>query len=76
MTTLVSQRWNQSLNAIHNPMPADSLIPMFEGMVDASAVPHPSSSSGRGGTGASSAQPAPKPAVSIPTPAKSLAHKA
>lgn len=28
------QRWEQSLSDIHNPVPADSLIPMFEGMVD------------------------------------------
>jgi len=31
---LQSQRWEQSLSNIHNPVPADSLIPMFEGMVD------------------------------------------
>jgi hypothetical protein len=29
-----SKRWEQSLSDIHNPLPADSLIPMFEGMVD------------------------------------------
>ena len=28
------QRWEQSLAEIHHPLPADSLIPMFEGMVD------------------------------------------
>jgi hypothetical protein len=28
------QRWEQSLSDIHNPLPPDSLIPMFEGMVD------------------------------------------
>jgi hypothetical protein len=28
------QRWEQSLNDLHNPVPADSLIPMFESMVD------------------------------------------
>jgi len=28
------QRWEQSLADIHHPLPADSLIPMFEGMVD------------------------------------------
>jgi len=33
-STLQSQRWEQSLNDIHHPLPADSLIPMFEGMVD------------------------------------------
>jgi hypothetical protein len=31
---LQPQRWEQSLNDIHNPVPADSLIPMFESMVD------------------------------------------
>jgi hypothetical protein len=31
---LRTQRWEQSLSDIHNPLPADSLIPMFEGMVD------------------------------------------
>jgi hypothetical protein len=28
------QRWEQSLADIHHPLPVDSLIPMFEGMVD------------------------------------------
>jgi hypothetical protein len=28
------QRWEQSLSDIHHPVPVDSLIPMFEGMVD------------------------------------------
>ena len=28
------QRWEQTLTDIHHPLPADSLIPMFEGMVD------------------------------------------
>jgi|SRR3954447_10529223 hypothetical protein len=31
---LQSQRWEQSLSDLHHPVPADSLIPMFEGMVD------------------------------------------
>jgi hypothetical protein len=31
---LMSQRWDQSLNDIHGPVSSDSLIPMFEGMVD------------------------------------------
>lgn len=31
---LQPQRWEQSLSDIHSPVPADSLIPMFEGMVD------------------------------------------
>jgi hypothetical protein len=33
-TLLQPQRWEQSLSDIHNPLPEDSLIPMFEGMVD------------------------------------------
>jgi hypothetical protein len=28
------QRWEQSLNDIQHPVAPDSLIPMFEGMVD------------------------------------------
>ena len=31
---LQPQRWEQSLSDIHHPLPPDSLIPMFEGMVD------------------------------------------
>jgi len=31
---LQTQRWEQSLSDIHHPLPVDSLIPMFEGMVD------------------------------------------
>ncbi len=31
---LQTQRWEQSLSDIHNPVSANSLIPMFEGMVD------------------------------------------
>lgn len=31
---LMSQRWDQSLNDIQHPVAGDSLIPMFEGMVD------------------------------------------
>ena len=33
-TLLQPQRWEQSLTDIHHPFPPDSLIPMFEGMVD------------------------------------------
>lgn len=33
-TRLQTQRWEQSLSDIHHPVPANSLIPMFEGMVD------------------------------------------
>jgi len=32
--TLMPQRWDQSLTDIQHPMAPDSLIPMFEGMVD------------------------------------------
>jgi hypothetical protein len=31
---LQTQRWEQSLSDLHSPVPEDSLIPMFEGMVD------------------------------------------
>ncbi len=31
---LQPQRWEQSLTDIHHPLPAESLIPMFESMVD------------------------------------------
>ena len=31
---LQTQRWEQSISDIQHPLPADSLIPMFEGMVD------------------------------------------
>lgn len=31
---LQPQRWEQSISDLHHPLPADSLIPMFEGMVD------------------------------------------
>lgn len=31
---LMSQRWDQTLTDLQHPVPADSLIPMFEGMVD------------------------------------------
>jgi len=34
VSLLQPQRWEQSLSDIHHPLPADSLIPMFEGMVD------------------------------------------
>lgn len=34
LSLLQPQRWEQSLTDIHHPVPADSLIPMFEGMVD------------------------------------------
>jgi hypothetical protein len=33
-TLLRPQRWEQSLADIQHPLPSDSLIPMFEGMVD------------------------------------------
>ena len=31
---LMTQRWEQSLREIQHPVSPDSLIPMFEGMVD------------------------------------------
>jgi hypothetical protein len=34
VTLLKSQRWEQSLSDLHTPAKPDSLIPMFEGMVD------------------------------------------
>ena len=34
MSLLRPQRWEQGLSDIQHPLPADSLIPMFEGMVD------------------------------------------
>ena len=34
LSLLRPQRWEQSLADIQRPLPADSLIPMFEGMVD------------------------------------------
>jgi hypothetical protein len=45
------QRWEQSLSDIQNPLPPDSLIPMFEGMVDRAlsrtqAAPSPSTENG------------------------------
>jgi hypothetical protein len=33
-TLLRTQRWEQSLSDLHHPVAGDSLIPMFEGMVD------------------------------------------
>jgi len=40
------QRWEQSLTDIHHPLPSDSLIPMFEGMVDRALSRTQGSSSG------------------------------
>ena len=34
LSLLQPQRWEQSLSDIHHPLPSDSLIPMFEDMVD------------------------------------------
>jgi hypothetical protein len=34
LSLLQPQRWEQGLSDIHHPLPADSLIPMFEEMVD------------------------------------------
>ena len=50
---LQPQRWEQSLTDIHHPLPSDSLIPMFEGMVDrALSRTHPQPASLPGGGGA------------------------
>jgi hypothetical protein len=47
-TLLRPQRWEQSLSDAHHPLPADSLIPMFEGMVDrALSRTQPEASTGR-----------------------------
>jgi len=59
---LRTKRWEQSLSDIHHPLPADSLIPMFEGMVDRALsrtqdTPPPlaeKAAAGADGTGASS----------------------
>ena len=57
---LQPQRWEQSISDIHHPLPADSLIPMFEGMVDRALSRTPSyaaplaegaAASASGGTG-------------------------
>ena len=54
LSLLQPQRWEQSLTDIHHPLPADSLIPMFEGMVDRALsrtqvdVPHANESVGAG----------------------------
>jgi hypothetical protein len=53
------QRWEQSLSDIQNPLPADSLIPMFEGMVDRalSRTPVPQSLPAEDGSAAESEAP-------------------
>ncbi|HVN22224.1 MAG TPA: hypothetical protein VMU05_25785 [Dongiaceae bacterium] len=57
---LQPQRWEQSLSDIHHPLPADSLIPMFEGMVDRalsrthSAPPAPLTEKAAAGAGGAS----------------------
>jgi hypothetical protein len=54
---LQPHRWEQSLSDIHNPVPVDSLIPMFEGMVDRAlsrsqpADPAPAPAPAEGGPG-------------------------
>ena len=52
---LQPQRWEQSLSDIHHPLPADSLIPMFQGMVDRALSrtqmpPEPHAEKAAGGT--------------------------
>ena len=53
LSLLQPQRWEQSLTDIHHPLPADSLIPMFESMVDRAL---------------SRTQPPPDLSVSVPEP--------
>jgi hypothetical protein len=40
-TLLMSQRWEQSLTDLHAPLPADSLIPAFENMVNRAFTRNP-----------------------------------
>jgi len=40
-TLLLSQRWEQSLTDLHAPLPADSLIPAFENMVNRAFTRNP-----------------------------------
>ena len=40
-TLLLSQRWEQSLTDLHVPVPSDSLIPAFEGMVNRAFTRNP-----------------------------------
>jgi hypothetical protein len=62
LSLLQPERWEQSLTDIHHPLPADSLIPMFEGMVDRALsrtqqdvlVPQESRGAARGASAAAS----------------------
>lgn len=65
-TLLQPQRWEQSLSDIHHPLPPDSLIPMFEGMVDralsrtpgtTASLTEKAAASGNGGSGTGSFTP-------------------
>lgn len=47
-TPLMSQRWEQSLTDLQHPVPADSLIPMFESMVDRALSRSATASAGSG----------------------------
>ena len=66
---LQPQRWEQSLSDIQHPLPADSLIPMFEGMVDRALSrvhqepPQEKAQAAAAGRGASAGR-----SVSIPSP--------
>jgi hypothetical protein len=75
---LASQRWDQSLGELQYPVAADSLIPMFEGMVDRAFSRAnddlPAEDGGQDGLApqdaesSSSASPELAPSVSAPTP--------
>ena len=68
---LQPQRWEQSLSDIQHPLPADSLIPMFEGMVDRALSrvhrdePQASAQAAAAGAGSSSSRGVGIPAVRI-----------
>jgi hypothetical protein len=65
---LQSKRWEQSLSDIHHPVPANSLIPMFEGMVDRAlsrTQPEPTPLPNTAATAATAAEPAPHFAVAV-----------
>jgi hypothetical protein len=51
------QRWEQSLSDIQHPSPADSLIPMFEGMVDRALSKQPTLATQGAPTGSGSSAP-------------------
>ncbi len=65
-TLLQSQRWEQSLTDIHHPLPENSLIPMFEGMVDrALSRNHATSTAARDAAAAAEVVPAVRRAAAV-----------